>query len=143
MRGGIKYQDIPYKYRSHIKEDIHSARDSFDKAVQSEKERYENSNTGRFTNFMGQVVTAPMSLPAATVVAPVVGDVVQPIVQAGSKYIAQPVSQYLSQHPVMNGVAKTGRYLFDLGGTGYGLYNLFGEEGWDKTKRKFNEGNLA
>lgn len=100
-RGDIKYLDIPYKYRAHIKEDIHSARNKFDKAVQAEKDRYESSDTGRFTNFMGQVVTAPLALPAAEVAAPIIGDVSEPVIQAGKKYIVEPAKQYLSTHPTV------------------------------------------
>lgn len=128
-RGDIKYLDIPYKYRSHIKEDIHSARDQFDKAVQAEKERYENSNTGKFTNFMGQVVTAPMVLPASQIAAPILHDAVEPVAQAGNKYVVEPVKNYLSQHPILNKFAQGVRYTADAGGTAYGLQNLFGTEG--------------
>jgi hypothetical protein len=120
-RGDIKYLDIPYKYRAHIKEDIHTARDKFDKAVQAEKDRYENSNTGKFTNFMGQVVTAPLALPAAEIASPIIGDVSEPVIQAGKKYIVEPAKQYLSTHPTVAKWASAGRTALDLGGIGLGL----------------------
>lgn len=141
-RGDIKYLDIPYKYRAHIKEDIHSVRDKFDKAVQAEKDRYENSNTGKFTNFMGQVVTAPLALPAAEIASPIIGDVSEPVIQAGKKYIVEPTKQYLSTHPTVAKWASAGRTALDLGGIGLGLWHFTSPNGYEKTARKFNEGNL-
>lgn len=141
-RGDIKYLDIPYKYRVHIKEDIHTARDKFDKAVQAEKDRYENSNTGKFTNFMGQVVTAPLALPVAEITSPIIGDVSEPVIQAGKKYIVEPAKQYLSTHPTVAKWASAGRTALDLGGIGLGLWHFTSPNGYEKTARKFNEGNL-
>lgn len=93
-------------------------------------------------NFLGQGMTAMMTLPASTIAAPIVADIAQPIAQYGSEKIVQPVVSYLAKHPVLNGIAQTGRYLLDASGTGYGLYHLFGDEGLKKTAKKFNEGNL-
>lgn len=140
--GGIKYLDIPYKYRAYIKEDIHSARDQFDKAVQKEKERYENSNTGRLTNFMGQVVTAPLLLPAAEVVVPAMSSGLEPVANIGKKYIVEPVKNYLTQHPTLNKFANGLMIAADAAGIGYGFYNFFSPNGYKKTAQKFNEGNL-
>lgn len=141
-RNNINYSDIPYKYRIHIKEDIHSARDKFDKAVQAEKQRYENSNTGKFTNFMGQVVTAPLALPASEVVVPAMQSGLEPIVNIGKKKIVEPVKNYLTQHPTLNKIATGLGITADVSGTGYGFYNFFSPNGYKKTGNKFNDGNL-
>lgn len=59
MPGGqIKYLDIPYKYRAHIPEDIHTARNKWDREVKSEKDGYENSNIGHAMQALGNSISS-------------------------------------------------------------------------------------
>ena len=66
-KGNIQLEQIPYKYRSHLKPTREAQQKAYSSLVQTEakeRERYNNSSTGRFTNLLGNVATGVLAIPA-------------------------------------------------------------------------------
>lgn len=66
-KGNIQLEQIPYRYRSHLKPTREAQQKAYSSLVQTEakeRERYNNSSTGRFTNFLGNVATGVLAIPA-------------------------------------------------------------------------------
>lgn len=71
-KGNIQLEQIPYRYRSHLKPTREAQQKAYSSLVQTEakeRERYNNSSTGRFTNFLGNVATGVLTIPTLGITA--------------------------------------------------------------------------
>lgn len=142
-RGQIKYSEIPYKYRAHIPEDIHTARNKWDREVKAEKDRYENSNTGRAMQALGNSISATLTLPAleiASTSAPGVKEGARTI-WSGIKRPFNYLDNWLAARiPNYQTYKTVGRFGADSFFTTQGLLDLISGNGIPKTYNHFKNG---
>lgn len=142
-RGQIKYSEIPYKYRVHIREDIHTARNKWDREVKAEKDRYENSNTGRAMQALGNSISATLTLPALEI-----ASTSAPGVKEGARTIWRGIKQpfnyvdnwLAARIPNYQTYKTVGRFGADSFFTIQGLYDLISGNGIPKTYNHFKNG---